>query len=209
MLAPVKEVFFQFFHSPYAANFNNPANFADPSGGTSYFFCEIAEFLNIGGGSPVAGGLGALATGGNAIRIAIDLKQSMGEAGRQLMEEYMNATGGPGGYVQTTANQDGYVWDPNATPDTPGFIEPGKNVRLSTGEYLYYTNEFDVSLQPGLVDLDRPINIESPRKVANTEGNWFSNLSFSDVGHCVLDFAGMIPLFGAAADAINVGWYLL
>jgi hypothetical protein len=123
------------------------------------------------------------------------------------MEEYMNATGGPGGYVQTTANQDGYVWDPNATPDTPGFIEPGKNVRLSTGEYLYYTNESDVFVSGGFKELERSsLEAISYKKRAT---NWLKDISFSDVGHCVLDFAGMIPLFGAAADAINVGWYLL
>jgi hypothetical protein len=159
--------------------------------------------LNIGGGSKVAGGLGALAAGVNAFRIAIDLKQSMGEAGAQLMQEYVNATGGPGGYVQTTANQAGYVWDPNATSDTPGFIEPGKNFRLSTGEYLYYTNEFDVSLQLGIVDLERPLKIASTRKVKN----WLTELSLSDVGHFALDILGTLPIMGPAADLIHAGWY--
>jgi hypothetical protein len=162
--------------------------------------------LNIGGGSQVAGGLGALAAGGNAIRIAIELKQSMGEAGAQLMEEYMNATGGPGGYVQTTANENGYVWDPNPTSDTPGFIEPGKWVYIDeSGECLYYTNEADIKL--ATYDLPEGCEIPYRRTAFDKLKGWASNISVADVGHFVLDIVGTLPIVGMAADLINAGWY--
>lgn len=32
-------------------------------------------------------------------------------------------------------------------------------------------------------------------------------MSASDIGHTILDVAGMIPVIGAAADLINAGWY--
>jgi hypothetical protein len=33
------------------------------------------------------------------------------------------------------------------------------------------------------------------------------NVSPSEIGHTVLNVAGMIPVIGAPADAINAGWY--
>lgn len=38
-------------------------------------------------------------------------------------------------------------------------------------------------------------------------GGLFENLSFSDVGHTLLDGAGMIPGLGAFADGANAVWY--
>lgn len=35
-----------------------------------------------------------------------------------------------------------------------------------------------------------------------------SNVSLSDVGHTVLDVAGLVPVIGAPADAISAVWYL-
>jgi hypothetical protein len=32
-------------------------------------------------------------------------------------------------------------------------------------------------------------------------------MSPSEIGHTVLNVAGMIPVIGAPADAINAGWY--
>lgn len=32
-------------------------------------------------------------------------------------------------------------------------------------------------------------------------------MSVSDIGHTILDIAGMIPVIGTAADLINAGWY--
>lgn len=52
-------------------------------------------------------------------------------------------------------------------------------------------------------------SIEYSNKKANSEKvpekSWYDK--FSSVGHGVLDVAGMVPVFGAAADLINAGWY--
>ncbi len=39
-------------------------------------------------------------------------------------------------------------------------------------------------------------------------GKTVSNASFSDIGHTVLDVAGMVPVIGEAADLANAAWYL-
>jgi hypothetical protein len=33
------------------------------------------------------------------------------------------------------------------------------------------------------------------------------HMSVSDIGHAVLNVAGMMPAIGALADAVNAGWY--
>jgi len=52
-------------------------------------------------------------------------------------------------------------------------------------------------------------SIEYNNKKANSEKvpekSWYDK--FSSIGHGVLDVAGMVPVFGAAADLINAGWY--
>jgi RHS repeat-associated protein len=52
------------FHSPYMAVHNNPANFIDPTGGSSYFWCDLGEML----GGKVMGVIGLVAT------VAVDAK---------------------------------------------------------------------------------------------------------------------------------------
>ena len=52
-------------------------------------------------------------------------------------------------------------------------------------------------------------SIEYSNKKENSEKvpekSWYDRIS--SVGHGVLDVAGMVPVFGAAADLINAGWY--
>lgn len=42
---------------------------------------------------------------------------------------------------------------------------------------------------------------------ADDVGESISEASFSDIGHTVLDVAGMVPVLGEAADLANAGWY--
>lgn len=102
--------------------------------------------MNFGNVTGVASTSTALITSAGIIK---DINQGLGSAGAELMQEYVNATGGPGGYVvQTTGeNMGSYAWDPSATPDSPGFIPPGQWLWLSSGEHLYYTSQTDVHVE--------------------------------------------------------------
>ena len=55
---------------------------------------------------------------------------------------------------------------------------------------------------------------EAPPEPQEENRGWFdrvrdsvSNVSLSDVGHTILDGAGMIPFVGAVADVAHAGWY--
>jgi hypothetical protein len=58
----------------------------------------------------------------------------------------------------------------------------------------------------GPISINKQTSNQDEYKQENKgERSWYD--TFSDVGHTVLDAAGMVPIFGAVADVANAGWY--
>ena len=58
----------------------------------------------------------------------------------------------------------------------------------------------------GPISINKQTSNQDEYKQENQgERSWYD--TFSDVGHTVLDAAGMVPIFGAVADVANAGWY--
>lgn len=60
---------------------------------------------------------------------------------------------------------------------------------------------FDSAADHAVSSFDRAMDF------ADDIGDSIQQASFSDIGHTVLDVAGMVPVLGEAADLANAGWY--
>ncbi len=116
---------YQQFHSPYLANFNNPANFADPSGGWGECFLEGAEafFKNTKGAvgkNGFATGLAVVQTGMVALSAVMNIggvHKDLANSVDQLAGEMAMATTGNTNYCIIQSGNCGGP-EPNLSPCT-------------------------------------------------------------------------------------------
>jgi hypothetical protein len=66
-------------------------------------------------------------------------------------------------------------------------------------------NNGGVAFDTALADASRSQDAATPVNAPSTEQR--DGWSFSDIGHTVLDIAGMVPVIGEVADGVNAIWY--
>jgi RHS repeat-associated protein len=215
----------QFFNS-YCAMANDPANYVDPDGrfaaamltdgikavkcptwgspsdrpgGGVFQALQTAKSLKTSSDNMAALEAAVTNNGINATishSSALLNQTAVAMAGRAVGD---GAVGGPGkgGFVQQNVGEMP-VWDPSATPATPGYIPPNVEIRLDdTGVFMYYEDGQFFHYERAY-SLDA---VEISYKKPDDEFTW------RDLGHGLLDGLGMVPVFGEVFDGINALWY--
>lgn len=134
-----------------------------------------------------------------------------GENDQQAFTGVDAATGGPGGGQETEPYNsyrfNGKRWDEASGNYDMGFRDYSPSLNRFLTRDLYNGALADLALSTDPWTNNRyAFAAGNPVTFIELDGHLFG-MSFSDIGHAVLDVAGMVPVIGEVADVANGIWY--